>query len=112
MLLVGLAAAAIAVLRRRQWRADLVLVAAVAIGVSIPALAGLSIWSALIGLVVGIAVPFVARWLLPAAPSGPAATTTPPPAVPGSPSGDDVATTTPSSPPVPTTGSAPTPLPA
>lgn len=70
ILLVGLVAAAVAVMRRRQWRPDLVLVAAVAIGVAIPAFAGLTIWSALIGLVIGIAVPYVARWLLPAGGGG------------------------------------------
>ena len=84
VLLVGLAAATVAVLRRRQWRADLVLVVAVAVGVAIPALAGLSIWTALIGLVVGIAVPFVARWLLPP-PAGPPTAVVPPP----TPSTDD-----------------------
>ena len=66
VLLVGLVTPPIAVLRRRQWRADLC-------GRGgrdrrgHPRGAGLSIWSALIGLVVGIALPFVARWLLPAA---------------------------------------------
>src|SRR6478735_238610 len=65
MLLIGLVTAVVAVLVRKQWRADLILVAAVAIGVAIPAAIGLNIWSALIGLVVGIAVPFLANWLLP-----------------------------------------------
>jgi hypothetical protein len=65
MLLIGLVTAAVAVVVRKQWRADLILVAAVAIGVAIPAAIGLNIWSALIGLVVGIAVPFLANWLLP-----------------------------------------------
>lgn len=65
-LLIGLVTAAIAMLRRKQWRPDLVLVAAVAVGVAVPAIAGLHIWSALVGLALGIALPFVARRLLPA----------------------------------------------
>ena len=65
MLLIGLVTAAVAILVRKQWRTDLILVAAVVIGVAIPAAIGLNIWSALLGLVVGIAVPFLANWLLP-----------------------------------------------
>jgi hypothetical protein len=69
MLLVGLVAAAVGIMRRRRWRADLILVAAVALGVAVPAAAGLTIWSLLAGLVVGIALPFVVNWLLPARPA-------------------------------------------
>lgn len=65
LLLVGLIVAAAAIVRRRRWRDDLILVGAVAMGVAIVAVAGPSIWSLLVGLVAGVAVPFVARWLLP-----------------------------------------------
>jgi hypothetical protein len=66
MLLVGLVVVAAAMIRRRRWREDLILVGAVAVGAAIVAAVGFSIWSLLVGIAVGIAVPFVARWLLPA----------------------------------------------
>ncbi len=71
MLLVGLIVAAGAMLRRRQWRSDLVIAGAVAAGVAVVAAIGISIWSLLIGLIVGIAVPFVAGRLLPPPGGGP-----------------------------------------
>ncbi|MFT3852212.1 MAG: hypothetical protein QM733_05680 [Ilumatobacteraceae bacterium] len=82
LLLVGLVVVAIGMMRRREWRADLILVVAVAAGVAVPAAAGLSIWSLLAGLVVGIVLPFVARWLLSHAPHTPEGGPTPPAAAP------------------------------
>lgn len=64
LLLIGLVVTTVALLRRRQWRADLILVGAVAAGVAVPAAAGLSELTLFVGLVVGVAVPFAARWLL------------------------------------------------
>ena len=80
MLLIGLLAAAVAVLRRRQWGTDLVLVVAVAAGAAVVGILGLSIWTLLAGIVVGVAVPYLARLLLPAAspPAGPSPTATEP----------------------------------
>jgi hypothetical protein len=66
----------IGMLLLRHWRrSDLILVAAVALGALTTAAVGVGSWGLIAGLVVGIAVPFVARWLWPgrAAPPPPAA---------------------------------------
>lgn len=66
LLLIALVTVAVVVLRRRRWRDDLVLVSAVLLGAMTVALIGVSIWALLIGIVVGVAVPFAARWAVPA----------------------------------------------
>jgi hypothetical protein len=65
LLVLSLLTVAAVVLYRRRWRDDLVLVAAVLIGVLTVALLGVNLWGLIIGLVIGIAVPFAARWALP-----------------------------------------------
>lgn len=56
----------------RHWRrGDIVLVAAVMLGALTTAAVGVGSWGLLAGLVVGIAVPFVARWLWPGRPAPP-----------------------------------------
>ena len=74
LLLIALAVVAVVVLRRRRWRDDLVLVTAVLLGAVTVAVVGVGLWGVLAGIVVGIAVPVAARWLLPTRPApGPAA---------------------------------------
>jgi hypothetical protein len=73
LLLLGLIVVAGVVLRRRQWRADLVLVTAVLLGAVTVAVIGVGLWGLLAGIVVGIAVPLAARWLLPNRPASSAA---------------------------------------
>lgn len=99
LLLVGLLAAAIAILRRRQWRSDLVLVVAVAAGSAVVGIVGLSIWTLIIGIVVGVAVPYLARLLLPVGPpsAGPTSPTATEPSAPEAPT------------PIATTSTAPAP---
>lgn len=66
ILLLALAVVTVALVRRRAWRADLVLTAAVVTGAAVVAILGVSLWSLIAGVVVGVAVPFAARWLWPA----------------------------------------------
>jgi hypothetical protein len=73
LLLIALVVVAAVVLRRRQWRTDLVLVTAVLLGAVTVAVIGLGLWGLLTGIVVGIAVPIAARWLLPNRPPSSAA---------------------------------------
>jgi hypothetical protein len=87
LLLVSLVVVAAIVLYRRRWRDDLVLVAAVLIGVTTVAVLGVNVWGLVIGLVIGVAIPFVARVALPArgrrpAAEEPTAPTAPPDAPP------------------------------
>jgi hypothetical protein len=63
VLLVALVATVIALYALRWRRQDLVLVGAVALGAAVVALAGVSVWSLLIGVAVGIATAIVARRL-------------------------------------------------
>jgi hypothetical protein len=63
VLLVAVVAAVVAVLVRRWRRSDLILSAAVVLGAITAAAVGVGTWGLIAGLVVGIAVPFVARWL-------------------------------------------------
>jgi len=72
------------VLYRRRWRDDLVLVAAVLVGVSVVAVLGVNLWSLIAGLVIGVAIPLVARWALPAR-TPPTDVTVPPTAPPTAP---------------------------
>ena len=65
LLLLALVVVAGVVVRRRQWRDDLVLVTAVLLGAVTVAVIGVGLWGLLAGIVVGIAVPIAARWLLP-----------------------------------------------
>ncbi len=69
VLLAALIVIVVAMLRRRTWRNDLVLVAAVALGVSTIAVIGVNVWGLVVGILLGVAVPFVAHWLLPARPT-------------------------------------------
>lgn len=70
VLILGLVAAAVALFRLRWTRTDLVLVAAVAVGVAIVSVLGFGLWPVVAGLAVAVAVPFVARAILsPAAPA-------------------------------------------
>ena len=64
VLLVALVVTLLALFALRWRRQDLVLVGAVALGAAVVALAGVSIWSLLIGLVVGVAAGIVANRLL------------------------------------------------
>ena len=74
VLLVAVVATLVGMARRGWQREDFVLVAAVVVGTSVVAVAGISIWSILIGIAVGIAVTFLARLLLaPHQPEPPAA---------------------------------------
>ena len=82
LLLVMLLVVAAVVLYRRRWRDDLVLVAAVLIGVTTVALLGVNVWGLVIGLVIGVAIPFVARVALPARTRQPAAEEPAPPSPP------------------------------
>ena len=71
VLLVGAVVALIALFRRDRQRGDLLLIAAVVAGAVVVGLLGFSIWSLLLGIAVGVAVPFVVRQLWPE-PSHPA----------------------------------------
>jgi hypothetical protein len=71
LLVVALITVAAAVLYRRRWRDDLVLVAAVMVGTLTVALLGVNLWSLIIGLVIGVAIPIAAHWALPARRSAP-----------------------------------------
>ncbi len=73
VLIVALAAVAVAMLRRRAWRDDLVLTAAVVVGAAVVAVLGVGLWSLIAGVVVGVALPFAVRWLWPT-PAAPPAT--------------------------------------
>jgi hypothetical protein len=75
VLLVSIVTVLVVLLLRRWRRDDLVLVAAVMLGALTTAAVGVGSWGLIAGLVVGIAVPFVMRWLWPgrAAPPPPAA---------------------------------------
>ena len=66
LLIISLLVVAAAVFYRRRWRDDLVLVAAVLVGVFTVALLGVNLWSLVTGLVLGIAIPIAAHWALPA----------------------------------------------
>jgi hypothetical protein len=72
ILLLALVGAAAVVLARKRWLDDLVIVGAVLLGAVTVAVLGLSIWSLALGVVVGLAVPFVVRRIAaqPAAGSG------------------------------------------
>ena len=65
LLIISLLVVTAVVLYRRRWRNDLVLVAAVLVGVLTVALLGLNVGSLITGLVLGVAIPFAARWALP-----------------------------------------------
>ncbi len=73
VLLAGAVVALIALFRRDRQRGDLLLIAAVVAGVVVVGLLGLSIWSLLLGIVVGVAVPFVFKQLWPESSPPPAA---------------------------------------
>jgi hypothetical protein len=73
VLLVAAVVALIAFFRRDRQRSDLLLIAAVVAGVVVVGLLGLSIWSLLLGIVVGVAVPFMARQVWPAQETTPTA---------------------------------------
>jgi hypothetical protein len=73
VLLVAAVVALIAFFRRDRQRSDLLLIAAVVAGVVVVGLLGLSIWSLLLGIVVGVAVPFMARQFWPEPSTPPAA---------------------------------------
>jgi hypothetical protein len=73
VLLVAAVVALIAFFRRDRQRSDLLTIAAVVAGVVVVGLLGLSIWSLLLGIVVGVAVPFMARQVWPAPSPPPAA---------------------------------------
>jgi hypothetical protein len=60
---VAIVATAIVVVVRRWRRTDLILTAAVVLGAVTAAAVGVGTWGLIAGLIVGIAVPFVARWL-------------------------------------------------
>ena len=63
VLLVAIVTTVVAVFVRRWLRSDLILVAAVVLGAITAAAVGVGTWGLIAGLIVGIAVPFVARWL-------------------------------------------------
>ena len=65
LLIISLLVVTAVVLYRRRWRDDLVLVAAVLVGVFTVALLGVNVWSLVTGLVLGVAIPFAAHWALP-----------------------------------------------
>jgi hypothetical protein len=66
ILLISLVTTGAVMFARRQWRADLVLAAAVMLGAITVAVLGVTWWALVIGIVVGVAVPFVARKFMPA----------------------------------------------
>jgi hypothetical protein len=81
LLVLSLLVVTAAVLYRRRWRDDLVLVAAVLVGVSTVALIGVNLGGLITGLVIGVAIPFVAHWAFPGR-RPPPTTTAPPTASP------------------------------
>jgi hypothetical protein len=78
VLLVSIVTVVVVLLLRRWRRSDLILVAAVVLGALTTAAIGVGSGGLIVGLVVGIAVPFVARWLWPGRPAPPAAPAAPP----------------------------------
>jgi hypothetical protein len=79
VLLIAAVTAAVVVYVRHWRRSDLILSAAVILGAVTTAAVGVGSWGLIVGVLVGIAVPFVARWLLPLMsrpPSSPEATPT------------------------------------
>ena len=64
VLLVAIVASIVVTLVRRCRRSDLILSAAVVLGAITAAAVGVGTWGLIAGLIVGIAVPFVARWVL------------------------------------------------
>jgi hypothetical protein len=65
VLLTGAVVALIAFFVRDRQRSDLLVIAGVVTGAVVVGLLGLSIWSLLLGIVVGVAVPYVARQIWP-----------------------------------------------
>ena len=65
LLIISLLVVTAVVLYRRRWRNDLVIVAAVLVGVLTVALLGVNVWSLVTGLVLGVAIPIAAHWALP-----------------------------------------------
>ncbi len=63
MLLVALVAVIVSLLMRGRRRQDLVLLVSVAVGVAVVVIAGLSIWSLLVGIVLAVAVIPIDRYL-------------------------------------------------
>jgi hypothetical protein len=61
VLLLALAGVAAAVLARARWLDDLVVVGAVLLGAGTVAVLGLAVWSVVLGVLVGVAVPLIAR---------------------------------------------------
>ncbi len=64
LLLLALVSVTVVVLVRRRWRPDLVLTAAVLVGAATVALLGISILSLVVGVAIGVAIPFLAAWAL------------------------------------------------
>jgi hypothetical protein len=64
VLLIAVVAAVVTVFVRRWSRGDLILSAAVVLGAITTAAVGVGSWGIIAGVLVGIATPFVARWLL------------------------------------------------
>jgi hypothetical protein len=64
VLLVAVVTSVVVVLVRRWRRSDLILSAAVVLGAITAAAVGVGTWGLIAGLIVGIAVPLVARWAL------------------------------------------------
>ena len=67
VLIIALLVVALTLLRTRWRRSDLVLTVAVVVGTALVAVLGVRLWSIALGIAVGIAVPFVARRVLPPA---------------------------------------------
>jgi hypothetical protein len=65
LLIISLLVVTALVLYRRRWRDDLVVVAAVLVGVLTVALLGVNVWSLVTGLLLGIAIAIAAHWALP-----------------------------------------------
>ena len=78
VLLAGAVVALIAFFVRDRQRSDLLLIAGIVAGAVVVGLLGLSVWSLLLGIVVGVAVPFVARQIWPVEDTTPTSPTTPP----------------------------------
>ena len=74
VLLVGLVAVIVSLLMRGRRRQDLVLLVSVAVGVAVVVIAGLSIWSLLVAVVLAVAVIPIDRYLERRAAAPPAAT--------------------------------------
>jgi hypothetical protein len=77
VLLAGAVVALIAFFVRDRQRSDLLLIAGIVAGAVVVGLLGLTIWSLLLGIVVGVAVPFVARQIWPARDATPPTPPTP-----------------------------------